>query len=105
VFNRDQRPAIRKVAILCEERGWMWACHAIVHAMEAWATAEDRYDMARKLRQLHAEPVVQPLDLDCRTCLSAPGECCSVLNDGGNRVVPHPVRVQDADARNAGSHR
>lgn len=105
VYNADQRPAIRTVAMLCEERGWMWACHAIVHGLEAWATAETRYDMAETFRQLHAEPVVHPLDLDCRTCLSGPNECCSVLNDGENRVIPHASRIADADVRNAAARR
>ena len=105
VYNADQRPAIRQVAMLCEERGWMWACLAICHALDAWAMVEGQYKRAQHLRQLHAEPVVHPLDVPCRSCASMPGEYCTVLNDGENRVVPHPSRVADADARNAESSR
>ena len=105
VYNADQRPAIRKVARLCEERGWTWACHAIVHALEAWTVAEDRYAMAQDLRQLRAEPAIQWINVPCRTCASTPGEVCSILKDGGNRPVPHPGRVADADALDTAARR
>jgi hypothetical protein len=105
VYNADQRPAIRTVAMLCEERGWMWACLAICHALDAWEKVEGQYTRAQRLGQLHAEPVVHPLDVPCRSCGSMPDESCTVLNDGENRVVPHPARVADADARNAGAIR
>jgi len=105
VYNADQRPAIRNIALLCGDRGWEMACHAIFHALDLWMLAENQHRDVTVFRPLRAERSVQPLDVPCRTCASMPSESCVVLNDGENRVVPHPSRVADADARNAESNR